>query len=79
MTTSALASIRLISSDMQNILGTKCLTWAEAKEDVGGDDGGGSSMKSLSSSFWSSSASSKWPTYPVDIRVAVILFLCNVT
>ena len=39
------ASIRLISSDMQNILGTKCLRWAEAKDEDGGG-GGGSSMKS---------------------------------
>ena len=40
-------SIRLISSDMQNILGTKCLRWAEAKEEEDGADG--SSMKESSS------------------------------
>ena len=34
---------------MQNILGTKCLRWAEAKEEYGGG-GGGSSMKESSSS-----------------------------
>ena len=69
------ASIRLISSDMQNILGTKCLRWAEAKEEEDGGGGGGSSMKESSSSSdsveWlsrsSQSTSSKWPTYPVDI------------
>ena len=37
----SVASIRLISSDLQNILGTKPLRWAEAEE----KEDGGSSMK----------------------------------
>ena len=54
------ASIQLISSDMQNILGTNCLRWAEARKESSSD-----SVEWLTRS--SQSASSKWPTYPVDI------------